>query len=92
MSYVGGIIRDRIMYVVIGSIICHQRRQFINSFERRLIFFFCYLHTGRLGLLEVSFDREKEQVNENPFESGDVILLVEHQHCLFVIYGIYSAE
>ncbi len=34
--------------------------------------------------LKICFDGEEELVDENAFESSDVVLLVEHQHGLFV--------
>lgn len=71
--------------VAIGSVICHQRQQLINLFESRFILFCGYLHTGRLGLLEVSFDCEKELFYKDTLERCNVVLFIEHQHCLFVI-------
>lgn len=46
----------------------------------------------RLPSLKISLDGEKELVDENAFEGGYIVLLIEHQHCLFVVNRIYSAE
>ena len=35
-------------------------------------------------VLEIGLDGEEELVDENAFESSDIVLLVEHQHGLFV--------
>lgn len=42
--------------------------------------------------LEVGFDGEEELVNEDAFKGGDVVLLIEHQHSLLIVNGIYGAE
>ena len=42
--------------------------------------------------LEVCFDGEEELVNEDAFEGGDIVLLIEHQHGFLVIDGIYCTE
>lgn len=42
--------------------------------------------------LKISLDGEKELVDENAFEGGYIVLLIEHQDCLFVVNRIYSAE
>ncbi len=42
--------------------------------------------------LKICFDCEQELVDENAFEGCDIVLLVEHQHCLFVVNRIYRAE
>ena len=40
---------------------------------------------NRLPVLKIGFDGEEELVDENAFESGYVVLLVEHQHGLFIV-------
>lgn len=46
----------------------------------------------RKAFLEVGFDVEEELVDEDAFEGGDVVLLIKHQHSLFVVNGIYGSE
>ena len=36
-------------------------------------------------VLEIGFDSEKDLVDENAFEGGDIVLLIEHQHGFFVV-------
>lgn len=43
-------------------------------------------HTdARTDYLKISLDCEQELVDENTFESCDVVLLVEHKHSLFIV-------
>ena len=42
--------------------------------------------------LKIGFDGEKELVDENALESCDIVLLIEHQHGLFVVDRIHRAE
>ncbi len=42
--------------------------------------------------LKICCDSEKELIDKNAFEGGDVVLLVEHQHSLFVVNRIHRAE
>ena len=45
-----------------------------------------------IKLLKIGFDSEKKLVDEYTLESSNVVLFVEHQHCLFVINRIHRAE
>ena len=36
-------------------------------------------------VLEIGFYSEEELVDENAFEGGYIVLLIEHQHGLFIV-------
>lgn len=43
-------------------------------------------------VLKIGLHCETELVDEDAFEGGDIVLLIEHQHGLFVVDRIHRAE
>lgn len=61
-------------------------------FLLRLRYYKTIREDERIRCLKIGLDCEEELVDENAFECSNIILFVEHQHCLFVINRIHCAE